>query len=1401
MAQKQLLQLPKTQFSGLDFSNILEDVYNLVRENPKYNENWDDFLSSNAGVMLTEIFAWMTEQLATRIDWVVNENFIGTATQRSSIINLLKLIGYKFLLPVASEVPVDIAFSANNGEFLLTPGYSAEIGTFSPKTLTAKDKKGNTKYFEAIEYDVVASKYLYDIEIKLNTSNSLTFNVPFYEGRTKVENFVSTTNQGQKFLLSEKPIIRNSIRVSKIIITGNVGSETIDEEVLLEVDSFLSLKAQKSENPDGSINPIPYVINVLEDDAVEIAFGPSSLLSDQDRRLTEGSSIRVLYRVGGGIDGDISRGAINVKEDVDNNGVKATVTFKNNTEGVGAENSETIEHAAYVGPLQIKTAGKTVTEEDYDIILSSFVNVLLSKAYGHNNLPSDFYEKYGIYISPLEVLNFIALKKSGWETIPTSKYKYANWGTLNLENYFNEKISFNSGSFGNLMSVNSNNDLTQEAIYDYNHSGGRTFNNFMIISTPPEWKDILWIVDPNDENLYIANPDAKASLTKNEYDPLLHHFLEDIDDHFVANDGEEDPFFYGDYNNTGLPKEELSEDIHAYMESKKNTALGIYIGNDYLTGPNLLLINIDNHGDVNIDLSEGGQNITSITQQEAVDIINKEFGNAYDGIFSYQDLGIKITHKTDIVEALEDHDMDDWYLVVDGYSYVVNLGSIQSYEKIVEYINNSFQSAGTQGYQDFENNGAWGVVDGTEYELKIEVNGSGTPINVKLPAVSDNTLDESELVELLNYAFTKHESSPGVPSLIKAIAKVDVSGAVRVYANDTGVDSSINITAGDNNDLLSALSVTMQAAVSGTGISGANLEAFFVESQINTACFDIRISRTNPTGVASLSDSGTSVDLLAGLGALPLTTSPIAYGNYSNVASIINYGGSAKYIKLTSPTKGQNSIIVNKLTASGLTRDASPQVFGLEFSLSGITEYTCFGRRRLTIIYDDTDNPQFGDFIYEHGSIHFNLNDPQYIYLNFLDSKKDTVKLGSYYTDNFIEGTDPEWKLPAHRLYNTIYKEDLTSVNPNAEVIDYEVSDFMLKFSRKETNSNSIYTINEDLNLEKTKNPTITSIDLTNFPDMSGKYLKISINGYTDITANVNSITSIDGLVSILNANWNVQAQDGSFSPITFATKNEDNTKIILETGDRTNSGKLVIYDDEGTTLIGAEIFGTEAGKNTTIYPGGDYYLQHFRPQFDSEPPLTQEEIDALTPEEKFGYFNMIIITGTDNNIPDLDFYAHLVNDRRHKFKDETVYRLHTDEDDIREVLYQYKIAGVDNSFTRPVFSTFDCKANIYIETAASKEQVKKNVENSLRKFYSIENTVLSKNVNKSEFIGIVLNVSGVRFIDIEYFGHSIKESSIFANEDLEIEVGFDEILVLSDDVYDSSGEQNGGLLFEYKTL
>jgi len=64
-----LIQLPQFSYTSLDFDTIVNDVKALIREHPEYNNEWDDFLESNAGRMVTEITSFIVEKLAARVDW------------------------------------------------------------------------------------------------------------------------------------------------------------------------------------------------------------------------------------------------------------------------------------------------------------------------------------------------------------------------------------------------------------------------------------------------------------------------------------------------------------------------------------------------------------------------------------------------------------------------------------------------------------------------------------------------------------------------------------------------------------------------------------------------------------------------------------------------------------------------------------------------------------------------------------------------------------------------------------------------------------------------------------------------------------------------------------------------------------------------------------------------------------------------------------------------------------------------------------------------------------------------------------------------------------------------------------------------------------------------------------
>ena len=436
--------LPITQFSGIDFNNIMTDIVTLVTDNPTYNSNWDDFLSSNAGRMMIELFAYIADQLSIRIDWFANENFISTATQDASILNLLKLIYYKLSLANCSVVTIDLnlAIPVTNVPIILTPTYVEMSGARNNiYSLSGTDKNGNIKNFEFINCNSVTGKFDYKSPVVItgsiaNPVSISSFNI--YEGTTKVATFTSLSNDNPHFKLPDANVIKNSIAVYWV--------STVEIQ-LLEVDNFLNpLAFDVNQN-------IPYVVNILDVGIAEVEFAPASVLIDPNRRFPAGATIYIFYRVGGGILGNISIKNINTSKNIlDTLNILHPITFVNNVAGTDGVDAETIEHARLNGPMVTSTSQKTVTVRDYDIILNKFGSILLSKTYGSINAPSDFYSLYGRNINPQEVWNYVLLNKN-YDSVPASQYNNFKWITTIFENRFNELYSFNYGKFNTVSTL------------------------------------------------------------------------------------------------------------------------------------------------------------------------------------------------------------------------------------------------------------------------------------------------------------------------------------------------------------------------------------------------------------------------------------------------------------------------------------------------------------------------------------------------------------------------------------------------------------------------------------------------------------------------------------------------------------------------------------------------------------------------------------------------------------------------------------------------------------------------------------------------------------------------------------------------------------------------------------
>lgn len=97
----------EVSFVSYDFDSIKQALVDYTRT--YYPEQFNDYIQSSEFIALLEMFAYIAEQLAYRVDMVAHENFITTAQRKQSILRLAKLISYKATrnIPVRGLVKIN----------------------------------------------------------------------------------------------------------------------------------------------------------------------------------------------------------------------------------------------------------------------------------------------------------------------------------------------------------------------------------------------------------------------------------------------------------------------------------------------------------------------------------------------------------------------------------------------------------------------------------------------------------------------------------------------------------------------------------------------------------------------------------------------------------------------------------------------------------------------------------------------------------------------------------------------------------------------------------------------------------------------------------------------------------------------------------------------------------------------------------------------------------------------------------------------------------------------------------------------------------------------------------------------------------------------------------------------
>lgn len=460
---------PKTKVSGLTYNNIVEDVYNLIKDNPNLNENISDYTSADSVRMLTEMFAWITDQLSQRMDLVANELYLDTAENKENLIKMLKIIGFELDFPECARAEFDINItnydSGSENELMLSSGV---LRGNKIQLTDSSFKKVNhaltNKTFELIVYDSAENKYEYftEVFIKVKEANKGKL---MYEGETRSLPFRVNT-KGYFVKTINEPVIKNSIR---IFYTNLVNGEPIE---IKQVDNFFGPETVYSDTP-------VYRVSNLGGGRTEIIFPNFEDVEDKNL-LNIGDEMTILYRVGGGRDGNIDIGSLIYKQEIWLNGGvrRGYIDIRNTSKGISGINEENIEDIRRKSPQKIKNRLSAVTSSDYEeILLSHDPTIRNIKVYGENNIPkgSNIIGTYGFSRNPLDVWLFMIKENTKFSHDIPNVTDYINdisFQTLDLNERMNEKYQVNKASMNFLIEreedeLIANDDLTSDIPYYY----------------------------------------------------------------------------------------------------------------------------------------------------------------------------------------------------------------------------------------------------------------------------------------------------------------------------------------------------------------------------------------------------------------------------------------------------------------------------------------------------------------------------------------------------------------------------------------------------------------------------------------------------------------------------------------------------------------------------------------------------------------------------------------------------------------------------------------------------------------------------------------------------------------------------------------------------------------------
>lgn len=337
-----LNELRSIDFTALSYDAIQTELLEYLRIASSNNGLIDDYAAGDAAKVIIDLFSYIGDMLAFRIDTLSNETYLSTAQRRQSIINLLELVAQRPKNPTAAQIQL-VAIPSIISQSPIT--ISSRFG------IDVSGTDGNPVRFEVMNSP---TDYYSPVVIPAGVSN---FNITAFSGRYATYSTVSTGEPNIKIILPEFPVIEDSVLVSVTpVVSELLTSSIIVSSRVTEVETLID-----------STEEIIYRLQYDEDGRAILTFASENFGKIPPRNHT----IHVDYRIGGGRNSNISVGTIQTSATFPNvAGTMVNVTMANpDTFAVNGEDQEELESVRLRTPGLVRANENLVTTEDYKALI------------------------------------------------------------------------------------------------------------------------------------------------------------------------------------------------------------------------------------------------------------------------------------------------------------------------------------------------------------------------------------------------------------------------------------------------------------------------------------------------------------------------------------------------------------------------------------------------------------------------------------------------------------------------------------------------------------------------------------------------------------------------------------------------------------------------------------------------------------------------------------------------------------------------------------------------------------------------------------------------------------------------------------------------------------------------